>query len=291
MYTASDTGVDAESNTAALAYSEANLWLSAYCSANADAYARACSFTKAKGKINVAVTSTGGVKTVSLGVKLLSASTTYAFASSNAVAKSYTDVEAQSYTDTAAFCTSIANKSPQCAGGTAAADLVQVATSSAASFSDAVSEAGAGGFGKAKASVYVDGTSINTVSGHLVAIAKSWAFASAKASALTIAAAATKIINKSFSAVCVSKHRSICSKSENRGRGVCGSSPEVACASAYAYGEAYGGALSLSIAKSFIRAGSDSETIAILKADVDCKTTPKLKWKSSRGGAEVSCPK
>ena len=290
IYTVSETDANSGGNSIALAYSEANLWLQAYCSANAAAYARACSFTKAQGKVNVDVTITNGVKTVSLGINLLAASTSYAFATSSAVASAYADVGAQSYTDVAAFCTSIANMSPLCAGGTASTDLTQYATSYATSFSDAVSEAGAGGFGKAKASVYVDGTSINTVSGHLVAIAKSWAFAAAGAAASAIAGAATLIINETFTAVCVTTHETICGLSENSGKGICGSSPEVACASAYVYGEAYGDALSLSCANTFIQASSESEMIAILKADVDCKTTPKLKWKSSRGGAEVTCP-
>jgi hypothetical protein len=291
VYTAAQTDVNTGGNSDALAYSEANLWLQTYCYANADAYARACSFTKVAGKINVDITNTGGLKTVSLRIKLSSASTSYAFATSSAVADAYAAVEAQSYTDTVAFCNSVANMSPLCAGGTAKTDLNQIAASSAVAFSDAVSKAGASGFGKAKASVYVEGSSIKTVSGHLVTIARSWAFASAVASALAFAAAATKLINESFSAVCVSTHEDICGIPENAGNGVCGSSPQVACASAYAFGEAYGDALSVSIAQSFIKACSESETTAILKADVDCTTSPKLKWKSSRGGAEVSCPK
>jgi hypothetical protein len=291
VQTAAYTDADAEGNSIAVAYSEASLWLQAYCSGNAEAYARACSFTKAVGKVIVDVTNINGMKTVSLKIKLSSASTSYAFASSSAVADAYAAVEAQSYTDAAAFCNSIGNKSPDCAGGTATTDLSQIAESFASSFGDAVSEAGAGGFGKAKASVYVEGSSINTVSGHLVAIAKSWAFASSQASTVAIATAATTIINESFSKVCVSKHKNICGKPQHKGKGVCASTPQKACASAYAFGEAIGDALSLSIADSFIKACSESETIAILKADVDCKTTPKLKWKSSRGGAEVSCPK
>ena len=285
------TGANAEGNSVAVAYSEASLWLQAFCKGSADAYARACSFTKAEGKVNVDVTDTGGMKTVSLNIKLSSASTSYAFASSSAVADAYAKVEAQSFTDTTAFCTSIDNKSPLCAAGTANTDLSQLAESKAVTFGDAVSEAGAGGFGKAKASVYVEGSSIDTVSGHLVAIAKSWAFASAETSAKAVAKAATEIVNESFSKVCVAKHANICGKPQHKGKGVCGLSPQNACASAYAFGKAIGGALSVSVAESFIKACSESETIAILKADVDCKTTPKLKWKSTRGGAEISCPK
>jgi hypothetical protein len=287
--TAAYTDANSGGNSEALAVSVATLYLEAYCYANAEAYARACSFTKADGKVDVDVTNANGMKTVSLKIRLSSASTSYAFATSSAVAYAYAAVEAQSYTDTVAFCKSVGNMSPLCAGGTAATDLEQIAVSSATAFSDAVAEAGAGGFGKAKASVYVDGSSINTVSGHLVAIAKSWAFASAEATVLAFATAATALINESFSAVCVSTHGNICGNPEHAGKGVCGSSPQVACASAYAFGEAYGEAISVSIAQLFITACSESATIAILKADVDCKTTPKLKWTSSRGGAEVSC--
>ena len=291
VITATYTDADAGSNSVAFAYSEANLWLQAYCFGNAEAYARACSFTKAEGKVNVGVTSSSGGKTVTLGIILTSASTSYALATSSAVAAAYAEVEAQSYTDAAVFCNSVANMSPLCAFGTAATDLHQIAQAGALAFSDAVSEAGAGGFGAAKASVYVDGSSITTVGGHLVAIAKSWAFASADASAAAFAVAVTALINESFSAVCISTHGTICGMPENHGKGVCGSSPEVACASAYAFGLACGDALAISCANSFIQACTASEMIAVLKADVDCKTTPKLKWKSTRGGAHVSCRK
>jgi virulence-associated protein VapD len=291
VYTLAKTGATAGGNSDALAYSEANLWLQAYCHGNAEAYARACAFTKADGKVHVDVTNYAGLKTVSLKIQVTSASTSYAFANSSALADAYAAVEAQSYTDTVAFCKSVGNRSPLCAAGTAKTDLSQVATSSANAFSDAVSEAGAGGFGKSKASVYVEGSSINTVSGHLVAIAKSWAFASVEASANAFASAATKIINESFTRVCVAQHKKICIVPQYAGKGVCGSSPQVACASAYAFGKAKGSALADSIAQAFLKVCSESATTAILKADVDCKSTPQLKWKSSRGGAEVSCPK
>jgi hypothetical protein len=287
--TKAKTDADAGSNSVALAYSEANLWLQAYCSGCAEAYAQACSFTKAEGKVNVDVSSSGGVKAVSLRIQLISASTSYALASSKAVADAYTAIDAQSFTDTVVYCNSVANMSPLCAG-TARTDLKQIAVATAGAFSDAVSEAGAGGLGAANAAVYVDGSSISTVSGHLMAMAKSWAFASAEASAGAFAVAVTELINKSYSAICVKTHGTICGMAENYGKGVCGSSPEVACASAKAFGEACGSALAISCAHSYIEACSASETTVYLKADVDCKTTPKLKWKSARGGAQVTCP-
>lgn len=272
-----------------MAYSEASLFLAAYCTANAAAYARACSFTKADGTVDVQVANANGQKTVSLGIKLKSASTTYAIAQSAALADAYVGVEAQSFTDASAYCLSVKNMSPFCGAGTAASDLSQLAVASATSFSDAVSEAGAGGFGLAHAHVYVDGTSISTVKSHLLTIAKSWAFASAASSAQAFALAVTEIINGSFSAICAAKHAEICDISNNKGKGVCGYTPEVACASALSYGSALGVAIAGSIASSFVQACAESEFVAILKADVDCKSTPKFTWKTARGGAQVSC--
>jgi hypothetical protein len=291
VFTLANTDANADGNSVALAHSEANLWLEAYCSANAEAYARACAFTAAKGKVNVDITSSGGLKTVSLKIKLEAASTSYAFANSSAVADSYAAVDAQSYTDVVAYCNSISNRSPVCAKGTARTDLTVVANASAMAFSDAVSEAGAEGFGKAKASVYVEGTSINTVSSYLMATAKAWAFTSANVSVSAFASVATKIVDESFARVCALKHKVICAKTSNYGKGVCKTDPPKACASAHAYGEAKGRALASSLAKVYLDTYAKSSTTAILKADVDLKTTPMLKWKTTRGGAEVSCPK
>ena len=284
-----DADADAASNTFAFAYSTVNLWLEAYCGANAFAYAQACAFTKVDGKVKVDIATNGSQKTVGLSIQLTSASTSYALATSAAVADSYAAVGAQSFTTVVAFCTAVKNKSPLCAGGTASTDLEQVAIASAGSFSDAVAVSGAGGFGKAKASVYVDGSSINNVSGHLVAIAKSWAFASAEASAEAYSVAITEIINSSFTAVCIQKHGEICGASGNKGKGVCGSTPEVACASAYSYGQAYAAAFSFSFASIFIKACAEAAVIVILKAAVNCAGTPVFLWTASQGGAEVSC--
>jgi virulence-associated protein VapD len=292
VFTLSKTDADADGNSLALAHSEASLWLQAYCTSNAEAYSRACSFTEAKGKVNVDTTTTGGLTTVSLKIKLEAASTSYAFARSSALAKSYTDIAAQSYTDVVAYCNSIGNKSPVCAKGTARTDLAVVANATARAFSDAVSESESEGFGKARAAVYVEGSSINTVSSFLTATAKAWTMASADTSVKAVAKVATEIINESFTKVCISRHEAICKKgSDNYGKGVCKTSPLKACASAYAYGEAIGDALSTGIAESFVEANAESSTVAILKADVDLKTTPQFKWKTTRGGAEVSCPK
>lgn len=280
-----------ESNALALAYSEASLWLNTYCHANAEAYGRVCSFTKANGNLNVETTYSEKMKTVSINVMVSSASTSFAFAVSKAEAEAYGEVEAHSYTDVGAYCFSIANKSPLCAGGSAGTDLTLITESKARTFSDAVSEAGAGGFGKAKASVFASGASINTVSGHVVAFARSWVFANAATSATAFATAAIDIINETFATICASQHEEICGSPENDGKGVCGMSPKDACASAYAFGKAHGDILSSGLAKAFIKTFSDSKFITILKADVDCRNTPKLKWTVSRGGAELSCPK
>jgi hypothetical protein len=292
VFTLANTTADADGNSLATAVSEANLWLEAYCTANAEAYARACAFTHAKGKVTVDVTTAGGMKTVSLRIKLEAASTSYAFANTSAVADSYAAVEAQSFTDVRAYCNSVSNMSPLCTQGRARTDLDVVANASALAFSDAVSEAGSEGFGKARASVFVEGTSINTVSSHLMAMAKAWAFSSVNASASAFASVATKIIDESFARVCDSKHRQICAKKTgNYGKGVCKTGPIRACASARAYGEANGNALASSLAQVFLDANAKSSTIAILRADVDLKSTPKLKWTTTRGGSEVSCPK
>ncbi len=285
----SDADAEAASNTLAYAYSDVSLWLEAYCYANVAAYSRACAFTKVDGKVKVDISYTGIQKNVGLSIQVSSASTTYAFATSTAVADSYAAVGAQSFTNAAAYCSAVGNKSPLCAAGTAATDLEQIAIAGASSFSDAVSESGAGGFGKAMASVYVDGTSINTVSGHLMAIAESWSFASAGASAFAFADAATGIINESFTAVCIQKHGEICGISDNEGKGVCGSTPEVACAAAYTYGAGFAEALSLSFASVFVKACAEAAAIVILKASVNCVSTPKFTWATSPGGASVSC--
>jgi hypothetical protein len=125
------TSASAGGNFFAIANSSNSLWLNAFCKAYAAAYAQACTFTKVDGDIKVETSKTNRYKGVSLSVTLKTATKSLAYASSVAVAKSFVDAGAYSYTDVAAFCTAVKNKSPFCGSGHAGTGLTQVAAASA----------------------------------------------------------------------------------------------------------------------------------------------------------------
>jgi hypothetical protein len=97
------TSASAGGNFFAIANSSNSLWLNAFCKAYAAAYAQACTFTKVDGDIKVETSKTNRYKGVSLSVTLKTATKSLAYASSVAVAKSFVDAGAYSYTDVAAF--------------------------------------------------------------------------------------------------------------------------------------------------------------------------------------------
>jgi hypothetical protein len=177
LYTDATTSTEAGGNSFAEATSESNLWLNAWCKAHAEAYALACTFTKVDGHIKVDTTTTNGYKEVSLSVGLKTAAKTLAIAKSKAIAKSYVDAKAQSFTSVDAYCTAVQNKSPLCSG-TATTDLSQVATAQANAKGQAAALATSGSVTQQNLSVSAKGFSVDFINGLISAYAKSWAFAS-----------------------------------------------------------------------------------------------------------------
>jgi hypothetical protein len=177
LNTDTTTSAAAGGNSFAIATSEVGLWLYAWCQAYADAYARACTFTKVDGDIKVDTTISNGYKEVSLSVALKTATKTLAIAKSKAIAESYVNAEAQAYTSVTAYCTAVNNKSPLCFG-TATTDLTQVATAGAIAYGQANALAQSGSVTQQNLSVSAKGSSLDFINGIISAYAKSWAFAS-----------------------------------------------------------------------------------------------------------------
>ena len=278
-------------NAFAIAYSEENLWLEAICDSFTNAYAKTCAFTTATGKIQVNNTRVRSQKMVSLSVDLNTATTTFSQATSIAVAQAYTTVEAYSYTSVATFCTQVSNMSPLCAGSTATTDLKQIAVAKAAAVGQADALSTSGSVTGSRAAVQASGTRLKYVNGFLAAYARSWAFAAAGAAAKAFADSFSGVANESFAASCVKKYELICSDSMNSGQGVCAATAnaEVACAAAAANGKAYGKALALACAETFISTYANAETSFSLSANVDCENTPFLTWTYANAGIGTYC--
>jgi hypothetical protein len=197
LYTDTSTDANTGGNSFAIANSEVGLWLNAFCSAYASAYAQACAFTKIDGDIKVGSITQNGYKEVSLAVSLKTATKTLAYASSAASAASWANAEAYSYTDTAAYCTAVKNKSPFCGSGFAGTDLTQVASASASAFGAASSLATSGSVTKQGLAVSARGSSLDYINGYLAAYAKSWSYANAFSIASTYARAFTSPTRRS----------------------------------------------------------------------------------------------
>jgi hypothetical protein len=275
----------------AIATSSENLWLIAFCKAQAKAYAQAITFTKVDGDIKVEVTTYKKSKEVSLSMVLKTATKTLAYAKSEAIAKSYADAAAMSFTNVTAFCTSVNHKSPLCASGSASTDLTQVATANSTARGLAHALAMSGSVTRQNLSVTAKGASIDFINGYLAAYAKSWSYANVDAAAGTYATAFTQVANTAFAQVCVAEHGIICGDVENKGLGICAQTADEACATAEATGAGFAKAVATAVAQAFVIAQSTAETKVYLSANVDCKTRPKpqLTWASTNAGVDIIC--
>jgi hypothetical protein len=289
LFSVSYTDAFTEGNAFAIAWADEYLWLHATCGAYAEAYARACAFTKVDGKINVNTSTTGTKKNISLSVQLKTATMTFALAQSVAMAQAYANVGAMSFTSVQAFCSQVGNMSILCAGGTASTDLFQLATANANAFGSAGALASSGANTDTNALVSADGTAISNVNGVITAKAWSWAVAQAGAAASAIANAFTIASNDSFAAVCVAQYADICGNRDNADKGFCALDRDVACAQAWAAGQAYASALSMACAEEFINAWAGVSTFVSLSANVNCMSTPKLSWTTANAGVGMSC--
>jgi hypothetical protein len=286
-----DTSTDttAGGNSFAIANSSNGLWLNAFCSAYAAAYARACTFTKIDGNIQVESTTKNGYKEVSLAVSLKTATKALAYASSVAVAQSFVDAGAYSYTNVAAYCTAVKNKSPFCGSGYAGTGLTQYASASATAIGSASSLATSGSVTKQNLAVSARGSSLDYINGYLAAYAKSWAYANASSIAVTLANAFTSVANDSFASVCVGEHGKICGDSKYKGKGVCEQTADAACATAKASGSGFAAAAATAVAAAYVEAEAKAEAKVFVSANIDCKATPILTWTSAKGGHDNIC--
>jgi hypothetical protein len=112
----------------------------------------------------------------------------------------------------------------------------------------------------------------------------------AGAVALTYVEAFVAVANESFALVCAEKHGAICGDNKNKGKGMCGQTADIACASASAAGLAYAQAAALAVAAAYVEAEAKVETRVVMSANLDCKGKPKLTWKSSNCGVADICP-
>jgi hypothetical protein len=289
LYTDTSTSTSAGGNSFAIANSSNSLWLNAFCKAYAAAYAQACTFTKVDGDIKVQTSNISGYKDVSLYVTLKTATKSLAYASSVAVAKSYVDAGAYSYTDATAFCTAVKNISPFCGSGYAGTELTQVATASAKAVGAASSLATSGSVTRQKLAVSARGSSVDYINGYLAAYAKSWAYANAASIASTYATAFTAVANSSFASVCVAEHGKICGDSKYKGKGICEQTADIACASAYAVGSGFAAAASQAVAAAYVDAESTAESKVYISANLDCRGSPVLTWKHANAGHDNIC--
>ena len=240
------------------------------------------------GDIKVDTSNLGGYKDVSLSVKLKTATKTIAFATSEAVAQSYAEVGAHSYTSATAFCTQVNNKSPFCAGF-AWTDLQQFGSASALAIGQSSALAKSGSVTKSNILVNGRGSGLDYLNGFIAAYAKSWSFANAGSFALAIADAYTEASNEAFTLVCVKQHENICGEPENSGKGICNVDVDAACAAASAAGEGYAAALAGAVASAYAEAEAGAEVKVFVSANVDCKSVPKLTWTTIPADADTLC--
>jgi hypothetical protein len=289
LNTDTSTDTNAGGNSFAIANSSNGLWLNAFCSAYAAAYARACTFTKIDGDIKVESTTKNGYKEVSLAVSLKTATKALAYANSVATAQSFADAGAYSYTNVAAYCTAVKNKSPFCGSGYAGTGLTQVAVASASAFGSASGLATSGSVTKQNLAVSARGSSLDYINGYLAAYAKSWAYANAQSIASSFASAFTEVANSSFTSVCVGEHGKTCADNKYKGKGVCEQTADAACAAAYASGSGSASAAAFAVAAAYVEVAAKAEAKVFISANIDCKATPILTWNYANAGHDNIC--
>jgi hypothetical protein len=224
-----------------------------------------------------------------LYVTLKTAAKTLAYASSVAVAKSYVDAGAYSYTDAAAFCSAVKNQSPFCGSGYAGTQLTQVATGSSKAVGYDHSLATSGSVTKQNLAVSARGSSLDYINGFLAAYAKSWVYANASSIAVTLANAFTAVANDSFASVCVGEHGKICGDSKYQGKGVCEQTADAACATAFSTGSGFAAAAATAVAAAYVDAEATTEAKVYVSANLDCKATPILTWTHAKAGHDNIC--
>jgi hypothetical protein len=196
------------------------------------------------------------------------------------------DLGAKYFTDVAAFFTH--NKSPLCAG--ALTDLTQIAVAKGGALGQSFSVASSGASTSVDASVQGEGTSLNYVSGMIVAHVKSLSCAGVIAAAQVLAEAYSEASNESFAEVCVATiFPQICRGCANACKGICAFSAREACSTAEAKGEAHAKALAKACVEATVSSWADAETNMILSANVVCGSTPKLAWTCANAGFGQSC--
>jgi hypothetical protein len=274
-------------NAFAVAVSEESLWRKSTCTSYAETYAKICAFSKVDGYINVEKQEQNMTTYLSMNVSLDMATTTFAMASSIAVAEAYADVEAKSFTSVETFCRQVRNRSPICPKGTASTDLKQIAIAKAKAVGQASSSASSGSASKTSAAIKVKGSQLEYISGIVEAFAKNWVFARVGTTVNAFANVFSEGSNESFSTICIVEHRRLCSESKNSGKGVCSLSPEDACVNAAAIGEAWVDELSVACSEAFIDGQASTEVSFFLSADVNCTDKPKLTWKSTNGLTQI----
>ena len=154
------------------AAADAYVWLYANsaCRAFSKAYAKACSFTVASGKLNVTTATFANYKKVSLSISLDTAVSTLALAESKAVAEAFASVETYAFTSVASY---FINKSPFC-GGWATAKLTQFGAAKAGAKGQSGAVAMSGAVTDTKAAVEAVGATLASVNGVIGAEVASW---------------------------------------------------------------------------------------------------------------------
>jgi hypothetical protein len=287
--TAAKTYADANGNSIAFADSVEYLFLQAFCASFAESFALTCAFTKVDGDIQVTANadSRNFNQEITLGLQLNAATTTFATASSVAEAATYTAIDSQAFTSAgvASFCNQYP-WFPTCSGF-AGTSLSQIATADASSFGVASASSSSGALATSGAFVKTAGSKYSYINGLLTAVVKAWSFAEASAAAGAFAESFTLNINNSFANVCVEQFASICASSSY---GWCGSTPEEACAAAWASGSSWAFALAEACAQTFVDAFAEASSSIHLMANVDCsKVKPALAWSTTACGFANAC--
>ena len=282
--------------TSGNAYSEAyiQLYAESCCESFALAYGAACAFTKGSGKINVTTASAvvGGVsmKSASLGLALDTAVTTLAFAATKTEASAYAAVDTFAYTDAAAYCDRIDDKSPFCLGF-AGAGLVTIGKATAGAKGQSSALAASGAVTSTRAAVQAFGSGLASVNGVITAYSGSWAYASSSSTSSAFAAAFSASVSGSFAAVCAGLYESHCADTSNSiFEELCSHPAEESCSLAFAAGEGYTGAFATACADACASAYAESSLFVDISANVDCGTAkPKLTYSCAKANARTSC--
>lgn len=291
-----DANTDTIMASSGNAYSEAyiSLYAESCCESFALAYAAACAFTKGSGKINVttenSVVKGVSMKSASLGLALDTAVTTLAFAASKTEASAYAAVDTFAYTDAAAYCDRIDDKSPFCLGF-AGAGLVTIGKATAGAKGQSSALAASGAVTSTRAAVQAFGSGLASVNGVITAYSGSWAYASSSSTSSAFAAAFSASVSGSFAAVCAGLYESHCADTSYPYYGdICSHPAEESCSLALAAGEGFTGALATACADACASAYAESSLFVDISANVDCGTAkPKLTYSCAKAPARTSC--